>query len=54
MNLKILNVHEFRGLYKNRKYLKFEQHRIHFFGFTEAHVIYGRKNTDITNALQQA
>ena len=28
---------------KNRKYLKFEQYRIRFFGVTEAHAIYGRK-----------
>ena len=43
MYVKIGNVHGFRGLDKNSKYLKFEQHRIRFFGVTEAHAIYGRK-----------
>ena len=43
MYLKICNVHGLRGNDKNRKYLKFEQYRIRFFGVTEAHAIYGRK-----------
>ena len=43
MYLKICNVHGFRGNDKNRKYLKFEQYRIRFFGVTEAHAIYGCK-----------
>ena len=43
MYLKICNVHGFRGNDKNRKYLKFEQYKIRFFGVTEAHAIYGRK-----------
>ena len=32
MYLKSLNVHGFIGNDKNRKYLKFEQYRIRFFG----------------------
>ena len=43
MYLKIWNVHGFTGNDKNRKYLKFEEHRIRFFGDTEAHAIYGCK-----------
>ena len=43
MYLKKKNVHGFKGNDKNRKYLKFEQYRIRFFGVTEVHAIHGRK-----------